>query len=181
VDFRVKVLGLVNLTFFQLCDACLRAQSIEEVDFSTIVLSGKRLDILQNCFPANKPAYLTIPPKKTDTLEGEEKYGKKKTKWLKGGGSDGSRFIDLGSMVKNGSPNADWKIQGVKYKQIFTPAVTASTPHFNATGLVTCDKWHCQGFCYEKCEHKASHKNFESASHKSAFDKWVKDLKAKNP
>jgi hypothetical protein len=183
-DFGAKVLGLVDLTFFQLCDTCLHAQSIEEVDFSAIVLSGKRLDILQNCFQVNKPAYLTLPPKKSHGLEGdetEEKDGKKKTKWLKGGGSDGSRFIDLGNMVKNGSPNADWKIQGLKYKQIFSPAVTATTPHFNATGLVTCNKWHCQGFCYEKCDHKASHKNFESASHKSAFDKWVKDLKAKNP
>jgi len=184
VDFGAKVLGLIDLTFFQLCDACLRAQSIEDVEFSSIILSGKRLDILQNCFQANKPAYLTLPPKKSHGLEGdntEDKDGKKKTKWLKGGGNDGSRFIDLGNMVRNASPVADWKIQGQKYKQIFTPAVTATTPHFNASGLVTCNKWHCQGFCYEKCERKASHKNFESVVHKSAFDKWVKELKAKNP
>jgi hypothetical protein len=108
---------------------------------------------------------------------------RKRQKWLKGGGggNNGSRFIDLGNMVRNGSPVADWKIQGQKYKQIFTPAVTATTPHFNASGLVTCNKWHCQGFCYEKCERKASHENFESAVHKSAFDKRVKELKAKNP
>jgi hypothetical protein len=139
----------------------------------------------KNCFQANKLAYLTLLPKKTHGLEGdktEEKDGKKKTKCLKGRGSNGSRFIDLGNMVKNGSSNADWKIRGVKYKQIFTPAITTTTPHFNATGLVTCNKWHCQGFCYEKCDRKASHKNFELASHKAAsIDKWVKDLLAKNP
>jgi hypothetical protein len=131
----------------------------------SIVLSGKRLDILQNCFQANKPVYLTLPPKKNHGLEGddtEDKDGKKKTKWLKGRGgrNDGRRFIDLGNMVRNASPVADWKIQGQKYKQFFTPAVTATTPHFNASGLVTCNTWHCQGFCYEKCKCKASHKNF---------------------
>jgi len=91
-DFGAKVLGLINLTFFQLCDAGLRAQSTDKVDFSSIVLNGKRLDILQNCFQANKLAYLMLPPKKSHGLEGEEleeKDGKKKTKWLKGGGGKG--------------------------------------------------------------------------------------------
>jgi len=81
VDFGAKVLGLIDLTFFQLCDACLRAQSIEDVEFSSIILSGKRLDILQNCFQANKPAYLTLPPKKSHGLEGdntEDKDGRRK-------------------------------------------------------------------------------------------------------
>jgi hypothetical protein len=82
-------------------------------------------------------------------------------------------------MVRNGSQQADWKIPGSKYRQIFTPDVIAFTSPFNATGLITCNKWHVQGFCYEKCNRKASHKNFESAPHKSAFEKWVKDLKAK--
>ena len=174
------MLGLIDLTFFQLCHTCLKAQSIEDVEFSSIVLSKKRLDILQNCFQANKPVYLTLPPKKNHGLEGddtEDKDGKKKKKWIKGGGggNDGSRFIDLGNMVRSGSPVADWKIQGQKYKQIFTPAVTATTPHFNASGFVTCNKWHFQGICFEKRERK------ESAVHKSAFDKWVKELKTKNP
>jgi hypothetical protein len=54
-EFGAKVLGLVDLTFFQLCDSCLRANSMDEVDFATITLNGKRLDILQNCFQASKP------------------------------------------------------------------------------------------------------------------------------
>jgi hypothetical protein len=49
----------------------------------------------------------------------------------------------------------------------------ANTPTFNETGLITCNKWHAQGFCYEKFEQKATHKPFTSASHKSAYDKWV--------
>jgi hypothetical protein len=84
-------------------------------------------------------------------------------------------------MVRNNTQNTDWKLPGVKYRQIFTPDVNATTPHFNAMGLVTGNKWHVQGFCYEKCNRKASHKNFDSATYKSAFDKWFNELKAKNP
>jgi hypothetical protein len=58
-----------------LCDFCLRASEIEEVDFSAIALHNKRYDILQNCFQALKPAYLTVPPKRnrdTDDDGGSE-------------------------------------------------------------------------------------------------------------
>jgi hypothetical protein len=188
-DFGAKILGLVDLTFFQLCDACLRANSIEDVDFTSIALNNKRFDILQNCFQANKPVYLTSVPKKTHPLEGEEggdeaqREGKKKPRFAKEGGREKNRedYRDLGAMVRNGSQQIEWKVTGPKYRQIFTPAVIASTPPFNATGLVTCNKWHVQGFCYEKCDRKASHKNFDSASHKSVFDKWIKELKSKCP
>jgi hypothetical protein len=64
-DFRAKLLGLINLTFFQLCDSCLRASKIEEVDYSQISLQNKRFNILQNCIQANKQAYLTVPYKRT--------------------------------------------------------------------------------------------------------------------
>ncbi len=37
------------------------------------------------------------------------------------------------------------------------------------------------GFCYEKCERNNSHKKFESASHKSANDTWLKSLVANLP
>ncbi len=84
-DFGAKLLGLIDLTFFQLCDSCLHASEIEEVDFSAIALHNKRFDILQNCFQANKPAYLTLPPKRnrdTDDDGGSEnaKGRKKKSK-----------------------------------------------------------------------------------------------------
>lgn len=185
-DFGARVLGLIDLTFFQLCENCLRAKTNDDVDFSSIALHSKRLDILQNCFQANKPAYLTNIPKKTHGLEGEEgdgisKDGKKKIKWTKDDGNDKSKFIDLGAMVRNSSQPQEWKVPGQKYRQIFTSDVISNTPAFNASGLVTCNKWHVQGFCYEKCDRKASHKNFDSAPHKSAYDKWVKELKAKNP
>jgi len=67
-DFGAKVLGLVDLTFYQLCDSCLRAKHPEDVDFSLISLHSKRFDIIQNCFLANKPAYLiTATPSPIDT------------------------------------------------------------------------------------------------------------------
>jgi hypothetical protein len=63
------------------------------VDFSTISLQNKRFNILQNCFQANKPAYLLLPPKKPhdQDLEGGEenpKEGKKKPKFNKDGDKD---------------------------------------------------------------------------------------------
>jgi len=84
-------------------------------------------------------------------------------------------------MVRNPSPINDWKVVGQKYKKHFTKEVMASTPAFNETGLINCNKWYIQGFCYEKCERKASHKTFSSATHKASYDKWVKEQKVKMP
>jgi hypothetical protein len=109
-DFGAKVLGLVDLMFFQQCDSCLKAQSIKDVDFTSIALNNKRFDILQNCFQANKPAYLNSTMKKSHPLEGEEggdgnNDNKKKPKWAKEGGKDknGANYRDLGAMVRNGT------------------------------------------------------------------------------
>ncbi len=55
-------------------------------------------------------------------------------------------------MIRNPAPVQDWKITGFKYKQICTKDTTASTPPFNASGITACNKWHIQGFCYEKCD-----------------------------
>jgi hypothetical protein len=57
----------------------------------------------------------------------------------------------------------------------------ADTPPFNDSGLITCNKWHVQRFCDEKCDRKKSHKKFDSASQKNAYDTWVKSLIAKLP
>jgi hypothetical protein len=84
-EFGAKLLGLIDLTFFELCDSCLRASEIEDVDYSQLSLQSKRFDILQNYFQANKLAYLTVPykrPREVD-VEGSNDYakgGKKKPK-----------------------------------------------------------------------------------------------------
>jgi len=52
-------------------------------------------------------------------------------------------------MVKNGQAVQDWILPGAKYKAIFTKEVIGSTPPFNDSGLITCNKWHVRGFCYE--------------------------------
>jgi hypothetical protein len=70
-DFGAHILGLVDLTFFQLCDACLHAKTIIEIDFGQICLSAKCSDILQNCFQANKPVYLL--PKCKEVCDDDEK------------------------------------------------------------------------------------------------------------
>jgi len=84
-DFGAKVLGLVDLTFFQFCDSCIRATSPENVDYSLISLHNKRFDILQNCFQANKPAYLisskpTLMDSDDDDKSREKENRKKKLK-----------------------------------------------------------------------------------------------------
>jgi hypothetical protein len=186
-DFGSRILGLVDLTFFQLCDACLRAKTIDEIDFGQICLSAKRSDILQNCFQANKPVYLLSNAKKVrddDEKELDELIRKKiklNEDKSKDKDKDKNIYRDLGNMVKNPNAVQDWILTGVKYKAIFSKDVIANTPAFNDSGLITCNKWHARGFCYEKCDRKGSHKKFESAPHKTAYDKWVKDLKAKNP
>jgi hypothetical protein len=63
-DIGPCILGLVDLTFFQLCDACRRAKMIDDVDFGQTCLSTKHSNTLQNCFQANKPIYLLSTAKK---------------------------------------------------------------------------------------------------------------------
>ena len=94
---------------------------------------------------------------------------------------DKSNFRDLGNMVKNPHPVNEWKVVGSKYKKTFPKEVMATTPAFNESGLITCNKWHVQGFCFEKCDRKASHRPFVSAAHRTAYDSWVKDKKARVP
>jgi hypothetical protein len=85
-------------------------------------------------------------------------------------------------MIRNPAPIQDYKITGFKYKQIFTEEIISSTPSFNATGMTACNKWHIiQRFCYEKRNQHATHKPFELTTHRSAYDKWVKDLKQRIP
>ncbi len=120
-DFGARILELIDLTFFQLCEACLRAQLLDDVDFTAIAFHNQRFDILQNCFQANEQTYLTLPPKKTHGLEGEEgndalRDGKKKPKGNKDGGKEyfQYQYRDLGTMVHNGSQPVEWKLPGFK-------------------------------------------------------------------
>jgi hypothetical protein len=102
---------------------------------------------------------------------------KKKLKDLK----DRDKFKDLGEMVKNSQAVQEWIMPGNKYKSIFTEDTISSTPPFNDSGLITCNKWHVRGFCYEKCDCRGSHKKFETLAHKSAYDAWIKSLKSEPP
>jgi hypothetical protein len=102
----------------------------------------------------------------------------RKTKDLK---DNKEQYRDLGDMVKNNQAVQEWSLPGAKYKSVFTKEVIENTPPFNDTGLITCNKCHVRGFCYEKCNRKGSHKKFESAPHKNAYDAWIKALKRKVP
>jgi hypothetical protein len=161
-EFGAKLLGAVDLAFFNLCDSCFRANTIHDVDYGKYCMSALRDDIVGNRFHGGMPTYLLTQNKK------REKDQK------------GNKFKDLGEMIKNSQAVQEWIMPGFRYKALFTKDVIGSTPPFNESGLITCNKWHVRGFCYEKCERKGSHKKFESASHKSTYDSWIKTLKSKD-
>ncbi len=180
VDFGAKLLGAIDLAFFNLCDFCFRAVSIEDVDYGKTCLSHLRDDIFGNRFHEGMPTYLLAPRKRE--LEDEDQHGDKQgIKKYKDTKEHENQVKDLGEMVKNTQAVQDWILPGQRYKTIITKEVIGTTPPFNDSGLVTCNKWHLRGFCYEKCERRGSHKKFESASHKTAYDSWMKALKAKAP
>jgi len=182
LDFGAKLLGAVDLAFFNLCDSCFRAPSNLDVDYGKNCLSYLRDDTVGNRFHEGMPAYLIGPSKRREPddpeLEDGLNLGKKRLKDLK---DKDNKFKDLGDMIKNNHAVQDWILSGQKYKTVFSREVITSTPPFNDSGLITCNKWHVRGFCYEKCERKGSHKKFESASHKTVYDNWIKALKAKAP
>jgi hypothetical protein len=173
-DFGANILGLVDLTFYQFCDSCLKSKTPDDLDYSFILLHSKRFDVIQNCFQANKPAYLVAPkPNQVDSEdEGKERKAKKKKQKLEKEKDYQSK--DLGSLVKNPNTIKEW-IVSKNYRRIFNRHVNRLTPPFNDSGLIVCNKWHLQGYCFEKCDRKASHKDFTSTSHKSAYVKWVKE------
>jgi hypothetical protein len=181
-EFGAKLLGAIDLAFFNLCDSCFRAGSIHDVDYSKNCLSHLRDDILGNQFHEGLPSYLLSELKSKreldDTDPSDQGKTVKKTKDLKDGKD---KFKDLGEMVKNTQAVQDWILPGGKYKSLFTKDVIITTPPFNDSGLITCNKWHVRGFCYEKCDRKNLHKKFESNSHKATYDTWIKALKAKLP
>jgi hypothetical protein len=179
-DFGAKILGLVDLTFYQFCDSCLKAKTPDDLDYSIISLHSKRFDIIQNCFQANKPAYLVVPKPSQLDSDDEDKESESKKKKPKLDKDKDYQAKDLGSLVKNPNPNKDWIINK-NYRHIFNRHVNRLTPPFNDSGLTVCNKWHLQGYCFEKCDRKATHKDFTSDSNKNAYIKWVKEIKAKSP
>jgi len=85
-DFGAKVLGIIDLTFFQFCDSCLKADSFEDVNFSVISLDHDRYCITRNSFQAELPPFLVLQHKRKSELESsdsEEETRKKKTKTTK--------------------------------------------------------------------------------------------------
>jgi hypothetical protein len=174
-DFGAKLLGLVARTFYQFAASCQSANSPEEVNFGVLSLHHKRAKIEQLSFHANLPTFLISSQKPTpkhtrpdDDDDQPPPKGPKKprTKEQK----------DLGSVVKNQDFVSAWDCKAV-YRQLFTGKVIRTTPAFNASGVITCNKWHAQGHCFDKCERKASHKSFQDETHKQAYAKWIKKLK----
>jgi hypothetical protein len=118
----------------------------------------------------------------SDGEDSDEEAKKKRLKLAKEKEEkDKSNFRDLDNMAKDPSQVNEWKVLGSKCRKTFTKEVMASTPAFNEMGIITCNKWHIQGFCFEKCKQKATHKAFSSNVHRTAYDKWVKEQKAKMP
>ncbi len=179
--FGAKVLGAIDLAFFQLCDSCFRALGIHDVNFSKNCLVNLRDDIESNRFHENLPAYLvsSIKKKRDSDEDAVDDVAKKNKRFKDIKDPNKDKFRDLGDMVKNQQAVQEWLIPGGKYKSLFTKEVISTTPPFNESGVITCNKWHARGFCYERCDRRVSHKKFELPVHRSAYDTWIKALKAK--
>ena len=172
-DFGANLLGLIARTFYQFAASCQSARSPEEVNFGVLSLHHKREEIEQISFQANLPTFL-IPLKPTKRTKPEDEDDDLNPKIPKKGKTPKEK--DLGSVVKNQDFVSAWDCKAV-YKQLFTAKVIRTTPAFNASGLITCNKWHAQGHCFDKCDRKNSHKNFPDEAHKQAYAKWIKKLK----
>jgi hypothetical protein len=111
-DFGAKVLGLVDLTFYQLCDSCLRAKHPEDVDFSLISLNAKCFGILQNCFQAKTPSYLVsfkpLPSAAYEDDKTQDGEGRKKKAKLEK--DKDYQPKDSGNRIKNPNPVKDWVV-----------------------------------------------------------------------
>jgi hypothetical protein len=71
-EFGAKLLGAIDLAFFNLCDECFQATSIENVDFGKNCLSHLRDDIVGDRFHEGMPAYLLDPNKGKRELEDDK-------------------------------------------------------------------------------------------------------------
>ena len=104
-------------------------------------------EIIQNCFQANKPVYLVSTKPSTADSDDDEKDADKvhRNKRLK--------------KEKDGQVadrEKEWLVTR-NYHKIFHKEVNKSTPPFNSAGDIMCNKWHLQGYCFEKCECKSTH------------------------
>jgi hypothetical protein len=175
-DFGAKLCGLVDRSMYQFLGSCLHATKPSEVDWELLSLDNKRQEIQQNCFSANKPAFLiaTKKPEKDKDHEDdrdEKERGKKRLKKDK-------EPAHLGAMVTNTRKVPEWDCKA-NYHSIFTKQVNRKTPPFNTEGMSACNKWHCQGYCFAECARNATHKPFSDDTLKKNYGDWVKDLKKK--
>jgi hypothetical protein len=77
-DFRAKLCGLIDRATYQFIGSCLAAQKPDDVDWELLSLEHKRFEIQQNCFIANKPAFLGLQQKKKEEKEDEDLDHKEK-------------------------------------------------------------------------------------------------------
>ena len=148
------------------------------MDWALLSLENKRFEIQQNCFIANKPAFLIQQKKIEKEKEDEDADAKEKVpkKHKKDGGPKDPAH--LGAMVTNTRKVQEWDCKK-NYSAIFTRQTNHKTPPFNAEGTSTCNKWHCQGYCFQDCARNATHKPFSDENLKKNYGDWVKELKKK--
>lgn len=132
-DFGAKVCGLIDRSIHQFLGSCLHANTPAEVEWELLSLDNKRQEIQQNCFSANKPAFLIAPKKQEKEPEEDHQDGEEKTPKKRKKEKDPSH---LGDMVTNTRKVAEWDCRA-NYHSIFTKQVNKKTPPLNSDGLST--------------------------------------------
>lgn len=176
-DFGAKVCGLIDRATYQFLGSCLTAHKPDDIDWELLSLDNKRSEIQQNCFVANKPAFLIIQKKKEEKDEDDQDHKEKNPKKPKRDGYPKDP-THLGAMVSNTRKIQEWDCKK-NYHAIFSKQVNRKTPPFNADGISTCNKWHCQGYCFQDCARAVTHKPFSDENLKKNYGDWVKELKKK--
>jgi hypothetical protein len=180
-EFGAKVCGLIDRSTYQFLGSCLNASTPEEVDWGLLSLENKRFEIQQNCFIANKPAYLVVAKKPDKDKDNDEDDKDDKNKYQNKRFKKERQIQDpthLGAMISNTRKNPEWDCKA-NYHAIFTKQVNRKTPAFNGDGISVCNKWHCQGYCFSDCARSITHKPFTDETLKKNYGEWVKDLKKK--
>ena len=165
----------MDLSTYQFLNSCMTSKASENVAFDMVSLRNKCFDIVQNCFIANKPAYLCCT--RTAFDDSDSLNQSCPAKKLKQNGREKQNESQLGAVVRNSNFNNTWDCrQG--YRRTFTREVIATTPPFNDAGTIVCNKWHTQGRCFEKCERRSTHRPFTDDTLKKNYAAWVKECKA---
>jgi hypothetical protein len=144
-------------------------------------LHNKHFDIIQNCFQANKPAYLVLQKAPPQADEGDDKLTEKekvpKLKKLKLYKDREPK--DFGNIIENSNPVKEWIVS--KTTNSFSTRVWTATSYHSMTPACLCVT---NGFLEDTTLKNVRGRlpiKISQGNLKQDYMKWVKEIKDKSP